>query len=300
MILNLVGVGFGLGIVGPSEGSNPFSALSTGAIVWWVVSNLIAIFVGSFIASRLAAAPFDFASTLHGVLSWCLYTLSFFWILTTSLGSLLSGVGSVLSGTLSATVHQTELLPENPSSQQNMISMHKVNREIKQILRDNEGESTGADSTILVADTATDQYNLLQNRQNLSNDELIPEEEIEDIALEILYDEDGFAEQIDRQDLANIIQDRTSLDADASRDVADIIVRQYRKAKRNASREEEDAHRLAEENNQQVKEAASTAAVWISASLLLGMVVAGLGGLTGKPFTLPEPGNDERAQKQEK
>lgn len=296
MILHLLGIGFGLGIDSPSEGSNLLSGLSTGAIVWWVVSNLIAIFAGSFTASRLASAPFGFASTLHGVLSWCLYTLTFFWILTTSLGGLISGVGSVLTGTLSAAVYQTALLPENPSSQENMISMHKVDREIKQILRDNEDPTTATDSIMTVADTVPDHYNLQQNRENLSNDELMPEEEIKEIAREVLYDEEGFAEQIDRQDIANIIQDRTFLDASASRDVADIIIRQYRKAKRNASQQEQEARHLAEANHQEVKEAASTAAVWISASLLLGMVVAGLGGRTGKPFTPPEPGNEVREQ----
>lgn len=294
MILNLLGIGFGLGIVSPTEGVNLFSALSTGAIVWWVVSNLVAIFVGSFTASRLASAPFGFASTLHGVLSWCLYTLTFFWILSTSLGGLISGVGSVLTGTLSAAVYQAESMPESPSLQENKIDMYTVNREIKQILRDNEDSLTTTNPIVPVTETATDPYHIQQNRQNLSNNEFMPEEEIEEIAREVLNDEEGFTEQIDRQELANVIQDRTFLGAPASRDVADIIVRQYRKAKRIASQQEQDARRLAKENNQQVKEAASTAAVWISASLLLGAVVAGLGGRTGKPFTLPVPGDKER------
>lgn len=287
MILNLLGIGFGLGVINPAEGAIPFSALSTGAIVWWVVSNLIAIFAGSYIAGRLAGVLFGFGSTLHGILSWCLYSLTFFWILTTSLGSLMSGVGSIVSGTLSAIMPPTELSRESAPSQNSMISMHEVKREVKQILRDTEGTVLASDTSNAIGRPALD--NNGQNlRQNLSNEEHLPDEEIEEIAREVLYNNgEGFTEQVDRQDLANIIQDRTYLSTSESRDVADVMIRQYRKAKRNATQQEEGARRQAEENGQQVTEAASTAAIWISASLILGAVVAGIGGRTGKPYTFP-------------
>lgn len=286
MILNLLGIAFGLGFINPAEGVIPFSALGTGAIVWWVVSNLIAIFAGSYIAGRVAGIPSGFASTLHGILSWCLYTLTFFWILTTSLGSLMSGVGCVASGSLSPITSPAELSPDSTPSQNNMISMREVRREVKQVLRGTEGP-------VLISDTSGTPGEPIDNnglhlRQNLSNQEHLPDKDIEEIAREVLYNNgEGFAEQVDRQDLANIIQYRTYLSSSESRDVADVMIRQYRKAKKTARQQEEDIRRQAEENGQQVTEAASTAAIWISASLILGAVVAGIGGRTGKPYTTP-------------
>lgn len=293
IILNLLGLGLGLGTTNPSEGTRLFSTLSTESIVWWMVSNLMAVFVGSYISSKLAAAPFGFISTLHGILSWCLYTLAFFWILTTSLSCLMSGVGSVVSDTLSAMVLQTTPSPENTSSRNSMINMHEVKSEVKQILRETENNAAASDTLTITSNLAIDYQDTRHDRQNLINDEVLPEDEIEEIAGEVLYANEGLAEEVDRQDLANIIQDRTYLSSSESRDVADIMVRQYRKAKRDASQQEEDARRLAEENGQQVAKAASTAAVWISASLILGALVAGIGGRTGKAFAISDHSGDE-------
>lgn len=293
IILNLLGLGIGLGTTNPAEGARLFSALSTGSIVWWMVSNLLAVFVGSYIASRLAAAPFGFTSILHGILSWCLYTLVFFWILTTSLGSLMSGVGCIVSDTFTAMVIHISPSPDITSSQKSMISMDEVKNEVKQLLRDTENMAGGSDSITTISKMSVDYNDPQHDRQNLINEVLIPEEEIEEIAREELYVNENLAKEVDRQDLANIIQDRTYLGSSESMDVADIMIRQYRKAKRDASQQEEDARRLAEENGKQVTTAASTAAVWISASLILGALMAGIGGRIAKPFTISDETPDE-------
>ena len=47
LLLNLLGIGIGFGSINPVVEQNPMSGVGTGAIIWWVVSNLIAIFLKS-------------------------------------------------------------------------------------------------------------------------------------------------------------------------------------------------------------------------------------------------------------
>ena len=57
LVLNLLGIGIGLASINPVTEQSPFSGVGTGAIIWWVVSNLIAIFAGGYTAARLSGIP---------------------------------------------------------------------------------------------------------------------------------------------------------------------------------------------------------------------------------------------------
>lgn len=141
LLLNLLGIGIGLGAINPMEEAQPFSSLGTGTIIWWVVSNLIAIFAGAYVAGKMAGVPSTSTSTMHGILSWCLYTLVSFWILTSAVGSIISGVGSVVSGTLSAAGSGIEALAGNQQDnedQSNLISYNEIKREAERVLSSRE------------------------------------------------------------------------------------------------------------------------------------------------------------------
>lgn len=66
-ILNLLGVG--LGVTALDYGT-AVSSLSAGAISWWIVSGIIAAFVGGFTAGRLAGGTRESTCAWHGLTSW--------------------------------------------------------------------------------------------------------------------------------------------------------------------------------------------------------------------------------------
>lgn len=87
--------------INPTTEANPLSGLGIGAIIWYSVSTLISLFLGGWVAGRLAGIPRPFDSILHGVLTWCLFTLFSAYILTTTVGKMVSGVGNLVGSTIS-------------------------------------------------------------------------------------------------------------------------------------------------------------------------------------------------------
>ncbi|HEX9956287.1 MAG TPA: hypothetical protein VGA96_03490, partial [Fibrella sp.] len=75
LLLTLLGLGVGLGTIDPVEESNPTAGLGMGSAIWYIVSSLISLFVGGWVAGRLASAPRLFDGIIHGILTWCVVTL---------------------------------------------------------------------------------------------------------------------------------------------------------------------------------------------------------------------------------
>lgn len=102
LLMSLLGLGIGLSTINPqSEAGNPADGLGTGAAIWWVVSSLISVFAGGWVAGRLAGIPRPMDSMLHGLLAWGVVTLLTFYLITTSLGNLISGATGVVGRGLS-------------------------------------------------------------------------------------------------------------------------------------------------------------------------------------------------------
>jgi len=101
-MLTLLGVGIGAATIDPLKEQNPAQGLAIGSAIWLIVSALISIFVGSCIAGRLSGAPRRADGLLHGVVTWSAATLVTLFLLFSATGALLGGIGTLLSGVVSA------------------------------------------------------------------------------------------------------------------------------------------------------------------------------------------------------
>ena len=285
LLLNLLGIGIGLGSINPVQEANPFSGLGTGAIIWWVVSNLIAIFAGAYVAGKLAGVPKSSTSTMHGILSWCVYTLISFYVLTTAVGSIISGVGSVVSNTLSAAGSGIESLASNNQQNQNqqnqssLISFSDIKDEVNKVLSSRQNAALVPDSIEQVASNAAQEV-----RSEVGN---VSEQDIKNIARRVLFENGQLANNIKRQDVVNAVAQETNLSQQEANQAADVIIREYQQAKQEVQQFAQEAKQQAEQTGQKVAESTSSAAIWTFVALALGAVVAGVGGRTGKPTTVP-------------
>ncbi|MGE0370728.1 MAG: PhnA-like protein [Gammaproteobacteria bacterium] len=103
LLLNMLGVGIGAATLDANSGDNPGAGtFSLTAAVWWTLSGIIASFVGGMVAGRLCGAAQTNTARWHGFVSWATTTLVIFWLLTSTLGTIVGGtfnaVGSTLSG----------------------------------------------------------------------------------------------------------------------------------------------------------------------------------------------------------
>jgi hypothetical protein len=87
--LALLGSGIGLTAINPGEGN--LRAIGIGALIWWMISGLIAFYVGGWTAGRLAGIPRQGDGVLHGLLTWAVTTLLMFLFLTTTIGAIIGG-----------------------------------------------------------------------------------------------------------------------------------------------------------------------------------------------------------------
>lgn len=100
LVLNLLGFAIGALIMNPSTGEH-LSGLGIGAGIWTLVSTLIALFFGGWVAGRVAGNPDRGSSTLHGVVTWGLFSLVAVSMMASAAGGLVGGALGVVGQTLS-------------------------------------------------------------------------------------------------------------------------------------------------------------------------------------------------------
>lgn len=92
LVLNMFGVGIGLGTLDPGTGDNPAaSSLSISAAVWWGVSSIIAASLGGYAAGRLSGKPEYSTAAWHGLVSWAFATLAVIYLLGSAVSSIVGG-----------------------------------------------------------------------------------------------------------------------------------------------------------------------------------------------------------------
>ena len=102
-LINLLGVGIGAAVLDPLTSDNPdASTFSIGGGMWFVVSGIIASFIGGYVASRLSGRPSRSTGSYHGLTMWAVTTIVVLYMLTTSVGALVGGAFSGLSSVVGA------------------------------------------------------------------------------------------------------------------------------------------------------------------------------------------------------
>jgi hypothetical protein len=105
LLLNLLGAGVGAATVNPLQGQLPGQGLALGAAIWFVLSCIISLFIGGWIAGRLADSPSKRDGALYGFVTWALASLVLVYMLSTAIGGVLGGAASVLGKTASLAGH---------------------------------------------------------------------------------------------------------------------------------------------------------------------------------------------------
>jgi ElaB/YqjD/DUF883 family membrane-anchored ribosome-binding protein len=111
MALMLLGLAIGAAAIDPVTADTPAaSTLGVGGGVWWLASTAIAVFVGGWVAGRLAGMPSRTDGTLHGVVTWAVSTLIAIYLLSTAIGGLVGGAFGALGSAAQAVGQGTQSL----------------------------------------------------------------------------------------------------------------------------------------------------------------------------------------------
>jgi hypothetical protein len=177
LLLNLLGIAVGAGTINPQQGQQPGQGLAVGAAIWFVLSSIIALFVGGWIAGRLAGTSNKKDGALHGFVTWALASLVLFYLLSSAVGGLVGGAASVLGQTASLAARGAKAVTPaatNVIAQATGVTPEQVQSEAGDIARDanfqafvagiiRNGQVTPQDRQALA--------NLLVERRNMSMQE---------------------------------------------------------------------------------------------------------------------------------
>ncbi len=92
IVLTLLGMGVGLYAIEPPAGEG----LAWGTWAWWLVSGVVSLAIGGWVAARLAGIPRRTEGVLHGLATWGVTTLATLFLLGTAVGSFIGGGWSMM------------------------------------------------------------------------------------------------------------------------------------------------------------------------------------------------------------
>lgn len=248
MLLSLLGLGIGLGAINPAEEARPFDGLGIGTLIWWVISNLIAVFAGAYVAANLTNVTTKATGIYHGLLSWSLYALISFWLMTTAVGGILSGAGGAVSKGLSAVgVGVSEL----SSATGNVDS-----GPIKQMIQD------ALDQDQKSGDAKRKEFDI----------------DVAAVIQEVFVVNGQIRTDVERSEIERSVARNSTLSRQDVQRATDVILQRSQEAKDQWA----ELKPKVQEGAQKATDAASKAAIWAFVALLLGAITAAAGGKLGE------------------
>ena len=254
MLLSLLGIGIGLGSIKPAEDADPLNGLGTGTLIWWVLSNLIAVFAGGYVAANLTNVPYKMTGAYHGILSWSLYALISFWIMTTAVGGILSGAGGAVSKSLSG-----------------------MGGGISKVT-----EVVGAGDTDRMKEMIQDAIEQDQPTNGTKHKKF--DINITAVIQDVFFVNGKIKTNVQRQDVEKSIASNSTLSKADVQHATDVMMSKYQEAQQKWQQ----VKPKVEEAAQKVTETGSKAAIWGFVALLLGAITAGIAGVMGQPVVVAE------------
>ena len=290
ILLTLLGVGIGLSTIDPVTEQNPTAGLGTGSAVWYIISSLLSLFIGGWIAGRLASTPRLFDGIIHGVLTWCLATLLTIYFLTTTLGSIIGGagrlVGSLVSTAGSAVAAAAPgignavqgQLKENGITLQN-LNLNDLKEEANRLLRQTGNAALNPNTLERKANQAT------QQTKTAAGQATADPQSADDVAgglFNRLFKEgQATVNSVDRDDAVNVVMKRTGKSRAESEQIVDNWINTYKQAAAKFEQTKQEAEVKARQAADATASAASKAAIFGFFGLLIGVGAAGYGAKLG-------------------
>lgn len=256
LTLGMLGFGIGLGVVNPTE-QDPLGGVGVGAGIWFGLSTLISLFLGGMTAGRLAGIPRSRNDgMIHGIIVWAVASLATFYIMTTAVGMLVSGVTGVIGKGLSLLAGGVQAVaPQAMEAAQEELQQRGFT--IDQMIEEAQKQLTQPES---------------QSGKQTSN------EQLGEALKRYLANPNQEGSRQDRQAVIDALVARGMSRQDAENAVNTWTQRYYQVRQR---AEQVTGQALA--TSEQVMDAISKAAIWNFFAMLIGVIVAAVGGKLGSP-----------------
>ncbi|MEF9900332.1 MAG: YrzE family protein [Pseudomonas sp.] len=289
LILNLLGTAIGSASIDPLQEANPLDGLGKGTAIWVVVSGIVSVFLGAWIAGRLAQRE----GALHGLLVWATTSLVSLYLVSSAVSGIVSsGLNLAGSGLSAAGSTLAQAAPHIGNTVQDQLRQQGINFDLSDIQNELEtamrqtGKPELNPENVKREAQATEQ-DAQQTAKNSAQNPQAADEQLSGLLDRIKAKGEKAWDAADREAMVNLIKARTGkTDAEANQ-----MVDQAQQAYQQAYAKYQE---LKAEAEQKAREAAEVAAKRVSQGswlLLITLIVSGLvaagGGMMGRR-TQPE------------
>jgi len=292
MLFTVLGAGIGAAAIDPYDRRHPMKGVPTGALVWWLVTGLISLFIGGWVSGKLSGATTltDASMTIggmHGLVMWSLATVLTFLLLLTSAGALVGGLMRILYEGISlvgrgaaATASVAgplvgDAIQEGVKRIVPSFDWEKVKREVRSLLRETGKPELQPENVEKKADQAK------QGVQNFVKDPLAGDEELSGMLHDIYGTVRDAANSADREALVNALSARTGKNKDEINKSLDKVEKVYQDVKREYNEAVATAERKTREAAAEAASMISKVTVWTFVALVSGMIVTTIGATMG-------------------
>ena len=293
ILLSLIGIAIGLAVADPAEPGSNAASVGIGSAVWFVLSQLVALFVGGYAASRLSANLGKQKAWLHGATVWALATIGLVYLAVSGTTAVVStgfsaiqSAGSGIVSAAQAVIPDDASLPSLgasdavianlPQPVQNALrerglSTDQIKRQARQAYRSVVSEREQSQALGTAGDVARD---IVRSPSDALSD-------IED-GIDRLVGQGGTFSEEDRQQFLTEVQNRFGINEQEAETFVANVEQQAKQAADTATQALETARREATQAAQAATEAVSTAALWASIASILGLLAAVFGAAAGR------------------
>lgn len=291
ILLGVLGLAIGVSTIDPLEEGNPIAGLGMGSAIYTVVSALIALFVGGYVAGALAMIQERRDRTLHGLTAWAVVTILMFMLLTTAVGRVAGGAASMIASGVSmagdavasAAGPIADQVQEQLDEANIDLDLGAIRREARELTQQAETPEmrpaqVEQDAEQIGDEVATQAERVARN-PNEANDA------IQEVLDRVQRQMDEKMSAADRESLINILVSRTDMNEEEARETVQNWERTYEEAYQTAQEElsqlQDEAEQKAREWGDTAAEATATAAWWTFIILLLSAIAAAIGANVG-------------------
>ncbi len=297
ILLNLLGVGLGFSTIDPLQESGTLHGLGTGALIWWIIANLIALFGGGFVAGRMSGFPSKTDGGLHGFLAWGFYATVSFYFLATFVGGVVSGITGTIGSVFSSDDQQKVIIEIQDAREQSEktadYSYSEVKNQIFQVI--NKAERLD----ILPKETSEEAKEILEEGKSTANEmfrdlnlDRKVDEFFNDLSFEI--DEDGNLnievegdqDYFKKGELKEYLAENTNLTEEEINKMIGEWEEQIDAAIQKAEEIYAEAKQKAVKIGDRTADALAKASIYSFIVFLLGAIAAYFGGVAGSPSHL--------------
>jgi hypothetical protein len=284
LAFSLLGLGLGASAFNPYD-DHSAGNWGMGTAIYTLLSVLVSLYLGGHVAARLAGFPHPRDGMLHGLVAFGLTTLIGFYLLTSGLGMIIGGAGSLVSSVVStAGQGAAKAAPglvdaAKQKLQEGGVDLSSIQGQVDQLLRQTGKQQLQPDSLQNRAAGAVTQA------QNATQDS---SQDIQSIVSRAFSRNGDVANAVDRDALVNVIMNRTGKSRPEAEQIVGGYQRTFQQAQAKAQQLGEQAKAQAQQAADATRKSAAKGALAAALALILGALAAALGGRSGTPRDLVE------------